>query len=237
MVHISPPMLKALAILTVSLSAALPSFSLVFGVDSSSLVPQSTFETAKSEGFTKAIIRGYEEACSIGGEVDPNFVQTYKNARAAGITNIDMYWFPCTGSTNPCKSFATQLTEIGDTFNANSMDIGTIWIDIELDSAVCNNWDYGTSGNLEHAQELIAAAQASGFNFGIYSSPGEWSTLFGSESVVLDNSVPLWFADFDNVETLTLGTPFGGWTTAQVVGHQYTDVSASGLFDLSVFAN
>lgn len=33
-------------------------------------------------------------------------------------------------------------------------------------------WDYGASGNLDHAQELIVAAQASGFNFGIYSSPG-----------------------------------------------------------------
>lgn len=132
-------MFKGLTALTILLSSVLPSFSLVFGVDSSSLVSEATFAKAKSEGFTKAIIRGYEEACGVGGEVDPNFVQTYKNARAAGITNIDTYWFPCTGSKNTCKSFATQLAEIGDTFNANSMDIGTIWIDIELDSEICDN--------------------------------------------------------------------------------------------------
>ena len=85
--------------LLVSLATLAPSaFALVYGVDSSSPVPTSTYVKAKSEGFTKAIIRGYEEACSVGGEVDPNFVPTYRNARAAGYTNIDTYWFPCTGT-------------------------------------------------------------------------------------------------------------------------------------------
>jgi hypothetical protein len=114
------------------------SYALIYAVDSSSLVPTATYSTAKSEGFTKAIIRGYEEACSVGGEVDPNFVGSYNNARAAGITNIDMYWFPCNGSGNSCKSYATQLSEIASTFSAHSMSIGTIWIDFEKDS-VCNN--------------------------------------------------------------------------------------------------
>ncbi|KAF8988653.1 glycoside hydrolase superfamily [Cyathus striatus] len=210
------------------------SYALVSAVDSSQLVSTATYTKAKGEGFTKAIIRGYEEACGIGGEVDPNFVGSYNNARAAGYTNIDMYWFPCNGSGNNCKSYATQLSEIAATFSAHSMDIGTIWIDIEQDS-ICDNWNYGTSGNLVQAKSLIAAIKATGFKFGIYSTPGEWSNIFGSTGVVLDNSAPLWFATFNNVETLTLGTPFGGWTSA--VGHQYTDVSASGLFDLSVFAS
>ncbi|KAF8965784.1 glycoside hydrolase superfamily [Flammula alnicola] len=211
------------------------SYGLVYGVDSSSLVPEATYAKALGEGFTKAIIRGYEEACGVGGEVDPNFVSSYNNARAAGYTNIDMYWFPCNGSGNNCKSYATQLSEIAAVFLAHSMKIGTIWIDFEKDAAICNNWNYGTSGNLAQAKSLIAAMKATGFTYGIYSSPGEWSTLFGSTSVVLDNSAPLWFATYNNVQTLTLGTPFGGWTTA--VGHQYTDVSASGLFDLNVFTH
>ncbi|KIJ31414.1 glycoside hydrolase family 25 protein, partial [Sphaerobolus stellatus SS14] len=162
--------------------------ALVSAVDSSTLVSTATYTKAKGEGFTKAIIRGYEEACGIGGEVDPNFVASYKNARAAGYTDIDMYWFPCNGSGNKCKSYATQVEEIGATFSANSMKIGTIWIDLEKDAAICNNWNYGTAGNLAQAKSLIAAIKASGFNFGIYSSPGEWSTLFGSTSVVLDSS-------------------------------------------------
>lgn len=70
------------------------------------------------------------------------------------------------------------------------MQIGTIWLDIEQDST-CGNWDYGTSGNLAEAQKLVSAAQASGYVFGIYSSPGEWGNIFG-QSTVLDSSLPLW---------------------------------------------
>jgi len=208
--------------------------ALVHAVDSSTLVPRATYAKAKSEGFTKAIIRGYQEACGLGGSVDRNFVATYNNARAAGITNIDTYWFPCTGSSHNCKSFATQISELGAVFKAHSMKIGTIWVDIEKDS-VCNPWNYGASGNLSKAKSMLAAMKASGYKFGIYSSSGEWSNIFGSYGVVLDSSLPLWFAKWNNVQSLTLPVKFGGWTSA--VGHQYTDKSASGHFDLSVFAN
>lgn len=127
----------ASALITLAAFAS-SSLALVSGVDSSTLVSEATYAKAKGEGFTKAIIRGFEEACGEGGQVDPNFLGSYKNARAAGITNIDTYWFPCTGSTNSCKSFATQIADIVAVFKANSMDIGTIWIDFEKDS-VCNN--------------------------------------------------------------------------------------------------
>jgi hypothetical protein len=33
-------------------------------------------------------------------------------------------------------------------------------------------WNYGTSGNVDQARSLIAAIRASGFKYGIYSSPG-----------------------------------------------------------------
>jgi len=225
-------MLRAIIVTLFTLASS--TLALVHGVDSSTLVSTATYAKAKSEGFTKAVIRGYYEACAAGGNVDPNFVNSYNNARAAGITNIDTYWFPCTGASNSCKSYAKQLSELGATFKAHKMDIGRIWIDFEKDS-VCNNWNYGTSRNLAEAKKIIAAVKASGYKFGIYSSPGEWSSLFGSYSAVLDSSAPLWFATYNNVQTLTLGTKFGGWTTA--IGHQYTDQSASKKFDLNVFAS
>jgi hypothetical protein len=77
------------------------SLALVHGVDSSTLVSEATYAKAKGEGFTKAIIRAYEEACGVGGQVDPNFVSSYKNARAAGITNIDAYWLYENFISNP----------------------------------------------------------------------------------------------------------------------------------------
>ena len=115
------------------------SYGLIHAVDSATLVSEATYDKARGEGFTKAIIRGYEEACGIGGEVDPNFVPSYTNARAAGYIDIDTYWFPCNGSGNNCKSYAIQLFELAETFKANSMNIGTIWIDLEKDAAICHN--------------------------------------------------------------------------------------------------
>jgi len=112
---------------------------LLHAVDSSTAVSEPIYATAKGEGFTKAIIRGYFEACASGGLVDPNFATSYKNARAAGITNIDAYWFPCTGASNKCKPYATQLQEIGAAFKASSMDITTLWVDIENDPKTCHN--------------------------------------------------------------------------------------------------
>ena len=47
---------------------------------------------------------------------------------------------------------------------------------------------------------MLAAMKASGYKFGIYTSSGEWSNIFGSDGVVLDNSLPLWLADWNNGE-------------------------------------
>ncbi|CAO3629283.1 unnamed protein product [Cunninghamella echinulata] len=208
--------------------------ALKHGVDNSALVPQATYKKAHGQGFTKLVIRGYQEACSIGGRVDPNFVTNYNRARAAGYTDIDTYWFPCTGSGNKCKSFSAQVAELGKVFNANKMKIGRIWVDIENDPT-CGTWNYGTAGNLKQAKALIAAVKGAGYKYGIYSSPGEWGNIFGSRSVVVDNSCPLWYATFDNDDSsLRMKLPFGGWTSA--AGKQYTDKSASGLFDLNIFA-
>ena len=100
-------LLPAITILTFLVSLSL---ALVHGVDSSTLISEATWVKVKSEGFTKAVIRGYEEACGVGGMVDPNFVASYKNARAAGITDIDAYWLYVGCShiislySNSCKS-------------------------------------------------------------------------------------------------------------------------------------
>jgi hypothetical protein len=117
------------------------SYALTHAVDSSQFVSEAIYAKARSEGFTKAIIRGYEEACGVGGEVDPNFVPSYNNARAAGYTDIDTYWFPCNGAGHNCKSYATQLSELAATFKSHNMEIGTIWLDLEKDSG-CNNVEY-----------------------------------------------------------------------------------------------
>lgn len=55
-------MLLPLAIIASFVSSAL---ALVHGVDSSQLVSEAAFADVRSQGFTKAIIRGYQDACSV----------------------------------------------------------------------------------------------------------------------------------------------------------------------------
>ncbi|KAF8336947.1 glycoside hydrolase superfamily [Cantharellus anzutake] len=225
---------STILVLAVSASSA---YSLVHGVDNSAPVDNRTYSKAIGDGFTHLVIRGYEQACSSGGQVDPNFPSSYHNARAAGYnsTEIDVYWFPCTGTNNPCKFYSEQLAELGAMLHANQTEIGRIWLYIENDPS-CGTWDYGADGNVHEAMAIIAALRNETYNFGIYSSPGEWETIFGSQHVVLDSSIPLWFATYDGDDSsLTLSSPFGGWRTGK--GKQYRGRSASGVFNLDIFAS
>lgn len=207
--------------------------ALTHAVDSSVEVDTATYKKALGQGFTRAIFRGYQEACSQGGRVDPTFVPSYKNAVAAGYKDFDAYFFPCTGSGNKCKAYETQIGDLVKAIRDNKLNIRRIWVDIETDK-VCNPFNWGAAKNIEEAKKLIAAVRATKVDFGIYSSATQWQSIFGSTDVNLASDVPLWFAKFDNVENLNLPTPFGGWTKADA--KQYTDKSASGKFDLNVFS-
>lgn len=207
--------------------------ALTHAVDSSVEVDTATYKKALGEGFTRAIFRGYQEACSQGGRVDPTFIPSYKNAVAAGYKDFDAYFFPCTGSGNKCKAYETQIGDLVKAIKDNKLNIRRIWVDIETDK-VCNPFNWGAEKNIEEAKKIIAAVRATKFDFGIYSSATQWESIFGSTSVNLASDVPLWFAKFDNVENLDLPAPFGGWTKADA--KQYTDKSASGKFDLNVFS-
>lgn len=217
---------------TIILAFAGVASALTHAVDSSSEVSTDIYKKALGQGFTRAIFRGYQEACSQGGRVDPTFLPSYKNAQAAGYKDFDAYFFPCTGSGNECKSYDQQIGELVDTIKRNKLAIRRIWVDIETDK-VCNPFNWGAKRNIQEAKKIIDAVRKTKYDFGIYTSATQWTNIFGSKSVVLASDVPLWFAKFDNVESLDLETPFGGWTEAYA--KQYTDQSASKKFDLNVF--
>jgi hypothetical protein len=61
------------------------------GVDFSTALPESTFACFKTNGMSFAIPRAWH---SYGG-FDSNAINNVKNARAAGIQNVDIYMFPC----------------------------------------------------------------------------------------------------------------------------------------------
>nr|QNJ46226.1 GH25 muramidase [Thermomucor indicae-seudaticae] len=191
------------------------------GLDVSALTSTSSFSCAKNLGYDHVIARCYMEAYgnNPGGKVDPNCYSNYKNAKAAGFTSVDIYMFPCTGRST-CKSPATQVQEIVDYVGAHKMIVGTLWLDVEVDSAA-NNWP-STSEARSTLRAFKTALDKSGWKWGVYSSKSQWTRITGSASWVLDPSVPLWYSHYD--DTLSFSDypshAFGGWSKPTI--KQYT---------------
>ncbi|KAI9020226.1 glycoside hydrolase superfamily [Phycomyces nitens] len=200
------------------------------GVDVSALTSTSSFSCVKNLGYDYAIIRCYIEAWgnSPGGKVDSNCYQNYLNAKAAGISKIDIYMFPCTGRST-CKSAATQVNELVSYVGANKMIVGRLWFDVEIDSSA-NNWPSTSSARTTLAA-FHSAWSATGWKWGIYSSYYQWQTITGSASYVLDSSLPLWYPHYD--DSLSFGdfSSFGGWTTPTLKQYSGDQTFCSAGFD------
>ncbi|MCJ1360024.1 MAG: hypothetical protein MMC33_010027 [Icmadophila ericetorum] len=205
--------------------------------------PQSSgfWSCAKSSGYSKAVIRIYEQACGVGGEVDTNFLTSYKAARAAGITVIDGYMFPCTG-TQPtgvaCKSPTTQINELLSYLSSNSIDVEYLWFDIEPTSGACNAWNLGSTANLNLANQWISALKATGLNWGVYANGNQWSGIFPSRSTNIASSLPLWAVQDDGEPGVsTVDTFMGGWTTAFAKQYDLDTTLCGGSVDLDSFTS
>ncbi|CAF9943557.1 MAG: hypothetical protein ALECFALPRED_000654 [Alectoria fallacina] len=148
---------------------------------------------------------------------------TYEAAKAVGITSIDAYMFPCTG-TQPtgvaCKSISTQISEFLDAIDSDSIPANHLWLDIEPEDAsqsgvACNAWQLGSAGNEALAEQWVAAIKATGRNWGIYANYGQWPSMFASINTDIGSDLPLWAVQDDfEPGVSTVDKFFGGWTTA-----------------------
>ncbi|MCJ1254817.1 hypothetical protein MMC24_002633 [Lignoscripta atroalba] len=197
---------------------------------------------AATAGYGKAIIRGYQQACGSGGQVDPNFVPAYQAAKAAGFAKVDGYMFPCTGtqSQRACKSPQTQLNEFLNTIKANNVIVDMLWFDIEPTSGVCNAWNLSKDANLALAKQWIGILRASGLKWGIYANGNQWTAMFPSRSSQVAPDLPLWAVQFDRKPGVSTVTTFmGGWTKA-FAKQYYLDTSTpecGGSVDLDSFTS
>ncbi len=73
------------------------------GVDVSQSVSQAQFECLKDNGYKFVIVRAYRN----NGVIDSNSAQTIRNARAAGLNQVDAYLFPCIS----CGDASQQVRE------------------------------------------------------------------------------------------------------------------------------
>ncbi|KAK2762189.1 hypothetical protein FQN54_001198 [Arachnomyces sp. PD_36] len=205
-------------------------------VDTVGDVCQDVWNQAKNDGFEVAIPRGVFEACSEGGALDPNFLTNVERASAAGFSSIETYLYPCSSNAYPCKTPAEQVALVTDAISKANAEISRIWIQVGAPGEACpQEWNMGQAGNADYLLQLIQAVLDAGFYPGVYSSFNSWEVVFGSPDFVVDSTVPLWFAHWNELEDTAIELPFGGWNTA--LAHQYAGpaTSPNGEFELSVF--
>ncbi|MCJ1455753.1 hypothetical protein MMC28_006109 [Mycoblastus sanguinarius] len=164
-------------------------------------------------------------------------------AQAAGISSVDAYMFPCTG-TQPtgvaCKSISTQISEFLAAIENNNIPVNHLWLDIEPTSTssgdACNAWQLGSSGNEDLAEQWVAAIKATSYNWGIYANAGQWTSMFASIDTDIGSDLPLWAVQDDGTPGVSTTTRFmGGWTTAYAKQYNLDTTLCGGGVDLDSF--
>jgi len=180
-----------------------------YGVDVSQYTSQSVFQCLVGQNLVYAIIRCYQSV----GRPDPNCAASVANAHAAGMQVVDAYFFPCP----TCGSATTQVNQMLSYFNANSVNVKTMWLDIEG----TQYWlgDYGS--NQAWYKSLVDACNAAGLVTGVYASHYQWTSIFGDAGFTYGNNLPLWYADYDGEPSFDGFTGFGGWSSP--VMKQFSD--------------
>ncbi|KAL7715087.1 Lysozyme 1 [Entamoeba marina] len=173
------------------------------GVDVSQSTSTSSFTCLRNNGFdTMVIVRAWRST----GSWDSNCAQTLKNAHSAGYSydNSDVYFFPCVS----CGNAAGQVSTFWSKVISNGLNIKRVWFDIE------GTWTSSTSSNQKFFEEMMNEARSIGIVHGIYGSSYYWGNLFGSSyHYSYASSTPLWYAHYDNKQTFSDFSSFGGWSS------------------------
>lgn len=172
------------------------------GIDVSVAVSESTWSCMETEGVDFMIARIYRSS----GEVDTNGAATISAARQAGINYTDAYLFPCYSCGDAAGQVQDAVSSLSD------VDFGMLWYDIEN-----YEWSSSESSNQAFIQELIDEGLALGVTAGVYSSYYAWEEIVGLDwSYASDAGLPLWYAHYDDLESFSDFTAFGGWTTPSI---------------------
>jgi len=188
------------------------------GVDVAIPTAESDWTCFQQQGITYGIARIFRST----GTVDPNGIHSVANAQAVGfpVANTGIYMFPC------AKCSAGADVQVTNAINAmQGVGFGTFWLDIEGGSTY---WSTSTSFNqnwislaLSTAQNLLGNSSYNGTTptLGVYTNLNEWAGIVGSGWSGA-NSVPLWYAHYDNSPNFNDFQPFGGWSSPAIKQYQ-----------------
>ncbi|CAF1566998.1 unnamed protein product [Rotaria sp. Silwood1] len=178
------------------LISIVPTILARLGVDVSQSVSQEQFACLKDSGYKFVIVRAYRSV----GVVDTNSAQTIKNARAAGLNNVDAYLFPCIR----CGDASQQVIETIDYLREEGARIDRLWLDIE------GKWNNDTDINIQFVDELIKQIIILDVKYGIYTSRYQWISIMNNTTKFSSNT-PLWYAHYDDDQSFHDFRLFGGW--------------------------
>ena len=137
----------------------------ITGVDVSTALSQSTWECLMSPGgqgpVEWASVRAY---CSYG-DVDHNAVSSIKAARAAGISDVSAYIFPCVS----CGDAAGQVKDTVNNLENNGATPDMYWYDVEN-----YHWSTSQTSNRQFITDMIVQGKKMGVKAGIYTSYYNW---------------------------------------------------------------
>ena len=167
----------------------------------------------KQNKYDRAIVRAYRS----DNVVDSAAPHKLYNARAAGISGLDIYMFPCPHCSDAVDQVKTMLAGL-ESYNASFFDM--LWLDIE-DTSQHAYWGPNSQVNRQWMQSLYQAAVGAvgASRVGIYSSHTMWNLIFSETDWACCQSAPLWYAEYDGGISFSDFEPFGGWTSP--VGKQF----------------
>ena len=167
------------------------------GFDISQPMSTSTATCMKNSGYTTMLARGWKS----NGTVDTGACTSLNAAKAAGILNRDVYFFPCpTCSASASSQLNSMVTYLKN--NCSGSWNGMIWLDIEGSEY----WYSSTTTNRTWYENLVKACGAlSGSRCGVYASYYQWEAIFGSASwsYGVSTTPQVWYAHYDNLASFS----------------------------------
>mmetsp|Transcript_78689 Transcript_78689/g.157359 ORF Transcript_78689/g.157359 Transcript_78689/m.157359 type:complete len:351 (-) Transcript_78689:149-1201(-) len=188
------------------------------GVDVAYAVSSATAACFKSNGIDFIIPRAFRST----GAVDTEACTTLVNAKAAGITMLDVYLFPCPACATSAAAAQVNATVAYLSSTCDSSWSGKIWLDIEGSQY----WTGSATANQAWYEALVdacdnASSPGGKGSCGVYSSSSQWTALFGSTTYSHKAGVyDLWYAHYDDNPSFSDFSAFGGWTTPTIKQYQ-----------------
>ncbi|KAF7632205.1 hypothetical protein Mgra_00008389 [Meloidogyne graminicola] len=176
-------------------------------------------------------------------------INNNKNAREAGIDDIDIYIRPCVKSKGKSYSPFTTcgnprkiITDVLNGLKNNNVNFGRVWLEIRGDVGEDidhytgygqkYDWYLTIEENIKFIDEMIKILNEKKQPYGIYSDKYLWQRITGNTQIY--NNIPLWYSNINNKENnfndYYDGYSFGGWknptikeTNASIVCRKYVD--------------